>query len=315
MENTHTHTHREALMRPLNESLERILPTPRWVADSWSAAWTTARRILKQPLFVAPDKHRTIPPELAQACHTGAFQRFAVLRGAPVESMLEHARGHTAAPGLAAVGHGDLLVVRDSGDSADPRRLDQVVSAILAETEIWAVAGIGQALEGPSAAAKSFEQALDSLEALARGVRLPPVLPFERALPYLLLLRDPEYASYALEAMRWMENVPENKKEFVLDLLDAFFDSDRTAAGAARAMQRPERTVGRWLRTINDISNLRPYREPDATLLDLGRRALHLWPLEGGSLPRASGRAANVAEIGVAEIGHRKRAVGRDWLL
>lgn len=171
---------------------------------------------------------------------------------------------------------GDLVIVVEVTEASDSRFLESILERLVTECPGDFVVALGRIEEGQDAPALSYRQARAVLSLVDRLKEVPLLLRFDEAWPYLPLVRDAELAAFIFRRATWLLELPENKREKLLAVLDAFFDGNRTVAGSARVLRLGERTIRRRIQTIEERSGLRIDRSLDAALLDLTRRALRL---------------------------------------
>lgn len=138
------------------------------------------------------------------------------------------------------------------------------------------VALVLEPARGPAAIHARYREGADLTPLAASCCESGPAYPSDLAV-YQLLAADPEEAeALADAALAPLAELPPRRREALLEVLDALWDTDGRVSTAARALGLTEKAVRYRIARLESITGLRVFDPRDRLRLDLARHALHM---------------------------------------
>jgi diguanylate cyclase with GGDEF domain/PucR-like helix-turn-helix protein len=139
----------------------------------------------------------------------------------------------------------------------------------------WRI-GEGRVEQGPAGVSRSYRQARDALDVAARLETSSPLARYEDLLVYHVLLADQAELQGLVERSLGGLDGARGGAEPLIATLEAFFEEAGNVSATARRLHLSARTVSERLRTITQLTGLRPQDAQDRFQLEVAVRARKL---------------------------------------
>jgi DNA-binding PucR family transcriptional regulator len=130
--------------------------------------------------------------------------------------------------------------------------------------------------QGPAGVSRSYRQARDALDVAARLETSSPLARYEDLLVYHVLLADQAELQGLVERSLGGLDGARGGAEPLIATLEAFFEEAGNVSATARRLHLSARTVSERLRTITQLTGLRPQDAQDRFQLEVAVRARKL---------------------------------------